>query len=97
MSTGIGTPISPGTESGLPERVTLRTLRRWRREGSVFPCLTAYDATTARWLDRAGVPVLLVGDSAAQVILGQPSTVHAPLDFLVTITAAVRRLSLIHI
>lgn len=91
MSTGIGTPASPDTESGLPERVTLRTLRRWRREGTVFPCLTAYDATTARWLDRAGVPVLLVGDSAAQVILGQPSTVHAPLDFLVTITAAVRR------
>ena len=57
----------------------------------MFPCLTAYDATTARWLERAGVPVLLVGDSAAQVILGQPSTVHAPLDFLVTITGAVRR------
>lgn len=57
----------------------------------MFPCLTAYDATTARWLERAGVPVLLVGDSAAQVILGQPSTVHAPLDFLVTLTGAVRR------
>ncbi len=57
----------------------------------MFPCLTAYDATTARWLERAGVPVLLVGDSAAQVILGQPSTIHAPLDFLVTLTGAVRR------
>lgn len=95
MSTGTGQPPitdSPSrTDSGLPGRVTLRDLRRWRREGQVFPCLTAYDATTARWLERAGVPVLLVGDSAAQVILGQPSTVQAPLDFLVTITAAVRR------
>lgn len=80
-----------GTQPGLPSRITLRDLRRWAVADEVFPCLTAYDATTARWLERAGVPVLLVGDSAAQVILGQPSTVHAPLDFLVTITGAVRR------
>lgn len=93
MSTGIGEPPvdGHGTKPGLPSRVTLRDLRRWATAGEVFPCLTSYDATTARWLERAGVPVLLVGDSAAQVILGQPSTVHAPLDFLVTITGAVRR------
>ena len=47
------------------EPVTLRDLRRWRREGTPFPCLTAYDATMARWLSRAGVPVLLVGDLGA--------------------------------
>ncbi len=75
----------------MPERVTIRDLRRWSREGTVFPCLTAYDATMARWLERAGVPVLLVGDSAAEVILGHSGTIHAPLDFLVEITAAVRR------
>ena len=57
----------------------------------MFPCLTAYDAMMARWLAKAGVPVLLVGDSAAEVVLGLPSTTHAPLDFLVQITAAVRR------
>ncbi len=57
----------------------------------MFPCLTAYDATMARWLARAGVPVMLVGDSAAQVVLGLSSTTQAPLDFLVQITAAVRR------
>ena len=91
MSARIDEPIVNSTESGLPKRVTLRDLRRWRREGTVFPCLTAYDATMARWLSRAGVPVLLVGDSAAEVILGLPSTMHAPLDFLLQITAAVRR------
>lgn len=53
--------------------------------------LTAYDATTARWLLRGGVDVLLVGDSAAQVVLGQPSTIHAPLDFMLQITAGVKR------
>jgi 3-methyl-2-oxobutanoate hydroxymethyltransferase len=56
-----------------------------------FAALTAYDATTARWLDRAGVPMLLAGDSAAEVILGFDSTIHAPLEFMITITAAVKR------
>jgi 3-methyl-2-oxobutanoate hydroxymethyltransferase len=70
---------------------TLRTLLRQVREGQRIACLTCYDATTARWLDRAGVEVLLVGDSAAEVILGLPGTIHAPLDFMVTLTAAVKR------
>ena len=78
-------------KNGLAEPVTLRDLRRWRREGTRFPCLTAYDATMARWLARAGVPVLLVGDSAGEVVLGHPSTIHTPLEFLITITGAVKR------
>ena len=91
MSARIDEPNAKSTESGIPKRVTLRDLRRWRREGTVFPCLTAYDATMARWLSKAGVSVFLVGDSAAEVVLGLPSTTHAPLDFLLQITAAVRR------
>ncbi|MFM8642901.1 MAG: 3-methyl-2-oxobutanoate hydroxymethyltransferase, partial [Phycisphaerales bacterium] len=74
-----------------PARITLRELSRTAREGGRFSCLTCYDATTARWLEAAGVEVLLVGDTAAEVILGFPSTIHAPLDFLVALTAAVRR------
>jgi len=62
-----------------------------RASGERFACLTCYDATTARWLERAGVPVLLVGDTAAEVLLGLPSTIHAPLDLLITLTAAVKR------
>jgi len=61
------------------------------REGIAFAALTCYDATTARWLERSGVPVLLVGDTAAEVILGHPNTLHAPLDLLVALTAAVKR------
>ena len=71
--------------------VTLRTLREFARTNTKFACLTCYDAITAGWLWRAGVSVLLVGDTAAEMILGLPSTIHAPLDFLVTITAAVKR------
>ncbi len=71
--------------------MTLRTIRRMAREGVPFACLTAYDATTARWLDRAGVHVLLVGDSGAEVILGLPSTIHMPLEVALALTAAVKR------
>jgi 3-methyl-2-oxobutanoate hydroxymethyltransferase len=71
--------------------VTLRRIVGWAERGEKFASLTCYDATTARWLQRAGVPVLLVGDTAAEMILGFPGTIHAPLDFLLTITAAVKR------
>ena len=56
-----------------------------------FACLTCYDATTAKWMERAGIPVLLVGDTAAEMILGQPGTIHAPLEFMLMITAAVKQ------
>ena len=60
-------------------------------ENVPFACLTCYDATTARWLERAGVPILLVGDTAAEVILGFKRTLDMPLDVLIALTAAVKR------
>ncbi len=71
--------------------VTLRTLRRMAAAGTPFACLTCYDATTARWLERAGVHVLLVGDTAAEVILGLPRTIDMPLSIALALTAAVKR------
>jgi 3-methyl-2-oxobutanoate hydroxymethyltransferase len=79
----------PQTGDRTPE--TIKTLRARVKRGEKFACLTCYDATTARWLERAGVPVLLVGDTAAEMILGLPGTIHCPLNFLLTITAAVKR------
>lgn len=70
---------------------TLATLRRMARDGEPIAMLTCYDATTARWLARGGIRTLLVGDTAGEMILGHPSTVHTPLDFQVQITAAVKR------
>lgn len=83
----------PGSNPPLdePAPVTLRTLTRMAGRGEPFACLTAYDATTARWLQRAGVHLLLVGDSAAQVILGHDRTIDMPLDIAVALTAAVKR------
>jgi 3-methyl-2-oxobutanoate hydroxymethyltransferase len=71
--------------------VTIRTIQQMAQRGERFACLTCYDATTARWLADAGVHILLAGDTAAEVILGLPGTIHAPLDFMIHITAAVKR------
>ncbi len=80
-----------GADTPSRDPVTLRTLASFVKRSEPFACLTCYDATTARWLERAGVPVLLVGDTAAEMILGLPGTIHAPLEFLLTLTAAVKR------
>lgn len=71
--------------------VTIKTLRAMARAGEAFACLTCYDATTARWLARGGVHVLLVGDTAAEVVLGFGRTIDMPLEVLVALTAGVKR------
>lgn len=84
----------PAGESEQPTQrgpITLRTIRRMVREGRPFACLTCYDAATARWLERAGVHILLVGDTAAEIVLGYDSTIHMPLDIAVALTAGVKR------
>ena len=53
--------------------------------------LTAYDALTAHVFDEAGIPVLLVGDSAAMVVYGHDTTIPVSLDDLIPLTAAVVR------
>jgi 3-methyl-2-oxobutanoate hydroxymethyltransferase len=72
-------------------KVTIGDLRAARRGGTKVPMLTCYDFTTARLMQEAGVPALLVGDSAANVILGHPTTLPVTLPFMIEITAAVRR------
>lgn len=72
-------------------KFTIADLRAARLSGAKVPMLTCYDFTTARLMQEAGVPALLVGDSAANVILGHPTTLPVSLPFMVEITAAVRR------
>lgn len=71
--------------------VTIRTIRDMVARGEPFACLTCYDATMARWLQRAGVPVLLVGDTAAEMVLGFSRTIDMPLEVLIALTAGVKR------
>ncbi len=87
-SWGVKEPSS-GPRPGDP--ITIKTIRRMVREGKPFACLTCYDATTARWLARGGVHVLLVGDTAAEVVLGFKRTIDMPLEVLIALTAAVKR------
>jgi 3-methyl-2-oxobutanoate hydroxymethyltransferase len=72
-------------------RVTVRDLAAAKTRGEKWPMLTAYDALTARVFDEAGIPVLLVGDSAAMVVYGHDSTIPVTVDDLIPLTAAVVR------
>jgi 3-methyl-2-oxobutanoate hydroxymethyltransferase len=75
----------------LGRKFTLTDLRKARESGAKVPVLTCYDYSTARLMHEAAVPMLLVGDSAANVILGHETTLPVSLDFMIEITAAVRR------
>jgi 3-methyl-2-oxobutanoate hydroxymethyltransferase len=72
-------------------RVTVRDIAAAKERGERWPMLTAYDAMTARVFDEAGIPVLLVGDSAAMVVYGYDSTIPVTVDDLIPLTAAVVR------
>jgi 3-methyl-2-oxobutanoate hydroxymethyltransferase len=72
-------------------RVTVRDLSRFKVEHRRFTVLTAYDYLTASILDQAGVPVLLVGDSLAQVVLGYENTLPVTMEQMLHHTAAVTR------
>ena len=72
-------------------RVTLRDLAAAKERGERWPMLTAYDAMMARIFDEAGIPVLLVGDSAANVVYGYDTTIPVTMNELVPLVAAVSR------
>ena len=71
--------------------VTINDLRAWKSEGKRWAMLTAYDFPTAQILDRAGVPVLLVGDSVANNVLGYADTLPVTMEDMLHHTAAVAR------
>jgi 3-methyl-2-oxobutanoate hydroxymethyltransferase len=71
--------------------VTVHDLAAWKARGERFIMLTAYDALTARVLDEAGVPLLLVGDSLGNNVLGYDSTIPVTMEEAVIFTAAVAR------
>lgn len=71
--------------------VTIHDLLAWKEQGERFAMVTAYDFLSARMLDEAGVPVLLVGDSLGMVVLGYDSTVPVTLEDVLHHTRAARR------
>ena len=71
--------------------VRIPDLRVMKATGTKIAVLTAYDATMARLLDRAGIDVILVGDSVGMVVLGFDSTIPVTLDMMIHHTRAVTR------
>jgi 3-methyl-2-oxobutanoate hydroxymethyltransferase len=71
--------------------VTIHDLATWKAEGRRFPMLTAYDFPTAKILDEAGIPVLLVGDSVGNNVLGYPNTLPVTMEEMLHHTRAVVR------
>lgn len=85
-----GTEI-PSLYGGASTRVRIRHLRSAKERGEKWPMLTSYDQYTAALFDQAGIPVLLVGDSAANNVYGYDTTLRVSLDELLPLVQAVTR------
>jgi 3-methyl-2-oxobutanoate hydroxymethyltransferase len=72
-----------------PKQVRIPEILEKKRRGEKIAVLTAYDATMARLMDRAGIDILLVGDSLGSVIMGRPTTLEVTMDIMVHHTRAV--------
>jgi len=72
-------------------RVTIADIRKYKEKGERFAAITAYDVVTARLVDEAGIPLILVGDSLGMVVLGYDSTIPVTLDDIIHHTRAVVR------
>lgn len=94
---GRPTPASGEVESPYrtpatgPKRTRVHHLLQWKRDGRRWPMLTAYDVYSAEIFDDAGIPVLLVGDSAGNNVLGHDNTIPVTVEELLPLTRAVVR------
>jgi 3-methyl-2-oxobutanoate hydroxymethyltransferase len=71
--------------------ITIHDLRAWKSQGKRWVMLTAYDFSTARILDGAGIPVLLVGDSVGRGVLGYDNEIPVTMEDILHHTRAVAR------
>lgn len=72
-------------------RFTIADLAAWKKAGKKWSMLTSYDSVTSSVFDEAGVPVLLVGDSAGNNFLGEENTIPVTVDELIPLARAVVR------
>ncbi len=81
----------PPPEPSRPKRVRIHHLRAMKERGERFAMLTSYDQLSAEIFDAAGIPVLLVGDSAANNVLGYETTLPVTVDEMLPLVRAVAR------
>jgi 3-methyl-2-oxobutanoate hydroxymethyltransferase len=84
-------PRTPAPATPAPGKLPLPELGEMKRRGDRIAMVTAYDAPAALLADEAGVELILVGDTAAMVMLGHESTVPVTLDEMIFLTRAVTR------
>lgn len=75
----------------VPAKVTVPSLQQKKRLHQPITCVTAYDYASARLIDEAGLDLILVGDSLAMVMQGQPNTLEITVDEMLLYTRGVRR------
>ncbi|MEX0594215.1 MAG: 3-methyl-2-oxobutanoate hydroxymethyltransferase [Balneolaceae bacterium] len=83
--------MSTEQTNGRPPRVTTQTVVDMKKKGEKIGMLTAYDYTMARIVDQAGVDVILVGDSASNVMAGHETTVPITMDQMIYHASSVVR------
>jgi 3-methyl-2-oxobutanoate hydroxymethyltransferase len=84
-------PRLPGPSAPAPGKLPVPELGEMKRRGDKIAMVTAYDSPSALLADQAGVELVLVGDTAAMVLLGHESTVPVTLDEMIFLTRAVTR------
>ena len=72
-------------------RKSIQKIQNYKKEGKKITVLTAYDYSTAKYIDQAGVDMILVGDSLAQVALGLENTTDVGMEEMLIFTRAVSR------
>ena len=83
--------MSTQTGSNRPAKITTQTVVEMKHRGEKIAMLTAYDYTMAQIIDQAGIEIILVGDSASNVIAGHETTVPITLDHMIYHTSCVVR------
>lgn len=86
---GSGAATGGAATASQPKKVRVHHLARWKQEGKPWPMLTTYDMYTAALFDQAGIPVLLVGDSAANNVFGYETSLPVTTDELLPLVRAV--------
>jgi len=84
-------PSAPAPATPAPGKLPLPELREMKLRGDKIVMVTAYDAPSARLADAAGIELILVGDTAAMVMLGYESTLPVTLDEMIFLVRAVTR------
>lgn len=88
----VSAPYGSGAGQKAPaKRVRVHHLREMKERGEAWPMLTSYDTFTAQIFDEAGIPVLLVGDSASNTVFGNDTSLPVTVDELVPLVRAVSR------